>query len=94
MKIFTRQILRVSMKLFCRSTESQREFMKKIAARNQLWTIYNHFSSFGIPENGLGVLFSRKQLVMYKKNRRQFQVYGKGENAYFHVETESGSRQT
>ena len=42
MKILTYQILRVSMKLFGESTESQGEFMKKIVVRSQLWTIYNH----------------------------------------------------
>ena len=34
--------LTVSMKLFCRSIESQREFIEKMTARSQLRTIYNH----------------------------------------------------
>ena len=42
-------------------------------------------------ENGFGVLFLRKQLLMLCG--RKFHVYGKRENAYFHVVTASGKRQ-
>ena len=43
MKILTCQILRVSMKLFCESTESRSKFIaKKTELRSQLGTIKNH----------------------------------------------------
>ena len=48
------------------------------------------FSSFGIPENGFGVLFPVNNFLC----SIIFHVYGKRKNAYFHVETASSSRQT
>ena len=49
------------MKLFCRSTKSQREFMKKLRegiSYELSFTTKPNFSPFGTPENGFGVLFS------------------------------------
>ena len=59
MKILTRQILRVEMKLFCRPTENQREFMKKIrqGVSFELITMKPNFSSFHIPDNDFGYFF-------------------------------------
>ena len=48
------------MKLFSWSTESQHEFMKKFAAgvSYELSIIMKpNFSSFGLPQNGLGYFF-------------------------------------
>ena len=68
MKILTGQILRVSRKLFCRSTEIQRvsswRKLRQGVSYELSVTMKPIFSSFGIPENGFGVLFFRKQLLM------------------------------
>ena len=76
MEILTRQILRVSMNLFCRSTESQSEFMKKIAARRQLRTVYNHETYFFSPltywKMVLGTFFLQTTSYVEEKQEENF----------------------
>ena len=50
---------------------SQREFMKKIAVIKRSFMDDLYFSLCELPENGLGVLFFRKQLVTLKKNEKK-----------------------
>ena len=49
---------------------------------------------FYLPENGFGVLFSTNKLLCKRKTRREFHMYDKRENVYFHEETTTGNRQT
>ena len=52
-----------------------------------------NFSLFDFPKMVLGFFFASINLFCRRKTRRNFQVYGKRENAYFHSETATGKRE-
>ena len=53
-----------------------------------------NFSLFDLLENGFGVLFSVNNLLCTRKTRREFRVYSKRKNTYFHVAwTATGKRE-
>ena len=94
MKILTLEILRVLIRLFCQSTESQREFMKKM--RQGVNYKLSITMNLIVPplvyrKNGFGVIFFPQTTSYVKENEKKIHTYGKRKNAYFQVETASGS---
>ena len=87
MKILTRQIWEGQQRV---NVSSWRKFRQGVTCKLSK-TMKATFSSFGIPENGFGVIFFPQTISCAEA---KFLINGKRENAYFHVETASGSRQT